>query len=301
MNTTTLFSDVVLPTATWYEKADLSTSDMHPFIHPLQAAVDPVWESRTDWAIFREIARAFQRLVPGQLGVEEDMVLTPTLKDTPSELSQPYGGQDWRHGAGEGVPGHTMPAITVVQRDYPATFDNFVSVGPLLEAKGNGAKGRLWDTQEEVERLRHVNPPELGMHDRPRMHTDLDAIETVLTLAPETNGHVSLKAWQALSKITGRDHTHLIARRVDEKIEFRDIAAQPRPILTSPIWSGIESHEICYNAGWTNVHEIIPWRTLTGRQQLYQDHPWMRDFGEGFATYRRNRGRSPGNQAGVAA
>lgn len=286
MNTTTLFSDVVLPTATWYEKADLSTSDMHPFIHPLQAAVDPVWGSRTDWAIFREIARAFQRLAPGQLGVEEDVVLTPTLKDTPSELSQPYGGQDWRHGAGEGVPGRTMPAITVVQRDYPATFDNFVSVGPLLEAKGNGAKGLLWDTKDEVERLRHVNPPEPEMRDRPRMHTDLDAIETVLTLAPETNGHVSLKAWQALSKITGRDHTHLIARRVDEKIEFRDIAAQPRPILTSPIWSGIESHEICYNAGWTNVHEMIPWRTLTGRQQLYQDHPWMRDFGEGFATYR---------------
>jgi nitrate reductase alpha subunit len=24
------------------------------------------------------------------------------------------------------------------------------------------------------------------------------------------------------------------------------------------------------------VHELIPWRTLTGRQQLYQDHPWMR-------------------------
>jgi len=34
------------------------------------------------------------------------------------------------------------------------------------------------------------------------------------------------------------------------------------------------------------VHELIPWRTLTGRQQLYLDHAWMRDFGEGFVTYR---------------
>jgi nitrate reductase alpha subunit len=34
------------------------------------------------------------------------------------------------------------------------------------------------------------------------------------------------------------------------------------------------------------VHELIPWRTLTGRQQFYQDHPWMRDFGEGFVSYR---------------
>lgn len=286
MNTTTLFSDVVLPTATWYEKADLSTSDMHPFIHPLQAAVDPVWGSRTDWAIFREIAHAFQRLAPGHLGVEEDVVLTPTMKDTPSELSQPYGGTDWRHGGANAVPGRTMPAITIVSRDYPATYDRFVSLGPLLEAVGNGAKGLLWDAKDEVAHLRRVNPPEKDHGERPRLWSDLDAIDAVLTLAPETNGPVAVKAWKALSEITGIDHGHLVAGRAEEKIEFKDIAAQPRSILTSPIWSGIESKEVCYNAGWTNVHELIPWRTLTGRQQLYQDHPWMRDFGEGFATYR---------------
>ena len=44
MSTTCLYSDIVLPTATWYEKNDLNTSDMHPFIHPLSAAVDPAWE-----------------------------------------------------------------------------------------------------------------------------------------------------------------------------------------------------------------------------------------------------------------
>ncbi len=41
-----------------------------------------------------------------------------------------------------------------------------------------------------------------------------------------------------------------------------------------------------YNAGYTNVHELIPWRTLTGRQQLYQDHQWMRAFGESLLVYR---------------
>ncbi len=72
----------------------------------------------------------------------------------------------------------------------------------------------------------------------------------------------------------------------DEKIRFRDIVAQPRKIISSPIWSGLESEHVCYNAGYTNVHELIPWRTLTGRQQLYQDHLWMRAFGEGFATWK---------------
>lgn len=33
MSTTCLYSDIVLPTATWYEKNDLNTSDMHPFIN----------------------------------------------------------------------------------------------------------------------------------------------------------------------------------------------------------------------------------------------------------------------------
>ena len=46
------------------------------------------------------------------------------------------------------------------------------------------------------------------------------------------------------------------------------------------------SEKVCYNAGYTNVHELIPWRTLTGRQQFYQDHPWMRAFGEALCVYR---------------
>ena len=53
MSTTCVYSDIVLPTASWYEKDDLNTSDMHPFIHPLQAAVDPAYESKSDWEIFK--------------------------------------------------------------------------------------------------------------------------------------------------------------------------------------------------------------------------------------------------------
>ena len=61
MSTTCVYSDIVLPTASWYEKNDLNTSDMHPFIHPLTAAVDPVWEARNDWDIYKGIAKAFSR------------------------------------------------------------------------------------------------------------------------------------------------------------------------------------------------------------------------------------------------
>ena len=108
----------------------------------------------------------------------------------------------------------------------------------------------------------------------------------ILSLAPETNGEVAVKAWASLGGFTGREHTHLALPKEDEKIRFRDVVAQPRKIISSPIWSGLESEKVCYNACYTNVHELIPWRTLSGRQQLYQDHLWMRAFGEALCVYR---------------
>lgn len=288
MSTSCLYSDVVLPTASWYEKNDLNTTDMHPFIHPLSAAVDPVFESKSDWEIFKAIAKKFSELSEGVLGVEKDVVLVPILHDTKAEIAQPFEVRDWKKGECELIPGVTAPNIVTVERDYPATYARYTSLGPLMDKLGNGGKGIGWNTEDEVKGLAALNytvadGPARG---RPRIFSDIDAAETIMYLAPETNGAVAVKAWAALSKITGRDHTHLARAREDEKIRYRDIQAQPRKIISSPTWSGIESEHVSYNAGWTNVNELIPWRTLTGRQQFYQDHAWMRDFGEGFALYR---------------
>jgi nitrate reductase alpha subunit len=289
MSTSCLYSDIVLPTATWYEKNDLNTTDMHPFIHPLSSAVDPVWESRSDWETYKSIARRFSELAVGHLGLERDVVLTPILHDTPAEIAQPFDVQDWKKGECDLVPGVTAPQITIVERDYPNTYRRFTSLGPLADRLGNGGKGITWNTEEEVRGLGELNyrvDDDGPTNGRPRIETDIDAAEVILYLAPETNGEVAVKAWQALSKITGRDHTHLAETREDEKIRFRDLVAQPRKIITSPIWSGIESEHVSYTAGYTNVHELIPWRTLSGRQQFYQDHRWFRDFGESLVVYR---------------
>ena len=83
MSTTCVYSDIVLPTATWYEKNDLNTSDMHPFIHPLSAAVDPLWECKSDWEIYKAIAKKFSEVAPEVLGVEKDVVMTPIMHDSP--------------------------------------------------------------------------------------------------------------------------------------------------------------------------------------------------------------------------
>ena len=288
MSTTCVYSDIVLPTATWYEKNDLNTSDMHPFIHPLSAAVDPAWESRSDWDIYKGIAKAFSRVAPEVLGVEQDVVLTPIQHDTPAEIAQALDVKDWKRGEIEPIPGKTMPAVTVIARDFPNVYARFTALGPLMTTIGNGGKGIAWKTEHEVAALAalngaHAEGPCQGL---PKIETDIDAAEVILMLAPETNGEVAVKAWKALSKATGREHAHLAAPKEDEKIRFRDLVAQPRKIISSPTWSGIESEKVCYSAGYANVHELIPWRTLTGRQQLYQDHLWMRAFGEGFVTWK---------------
>ena len=107
----------------------------------------------------------------------------------------------------------------------------------------------------------------------------------VMMLAPETNGHVAVKAWAALGKITGRDHTHLaIPRGMKDPLPatFRPSRAS---IISSPTWSGWKTKRSSYNAGYTNVHELIR-GGLTGRQQFYQDHPLDAGFGEAMCAYR---------------
>ena len=62
MTSTTLLSDVVFPAATWYEKHDLSSTDMHPFVHAFTPAIDPPWEAKSDFDLFHAIAEEFSRM-----------------------------------------------------------------------------------------------------------------------------------------------------------------------------------------------------------------------------------------------
>ena len=147
---------------------------MHPFIHPLTSAVDPVWEAKSDWDIFKGFARSFSELCDGHLGVEQDVVLSPLMHDTPDELGQALEISDWKHSGDKPIPGKTMPNVSVIERDYPATFERFTSLGPLISELGNGIKGVNWQTAEEVEELANLN----GTHTtgagagRPRIETD---------------------------------------------------------------------------------------------------------------------------------
>jgi len=55
-----LYSDIVLPSAHWYEKTDLNVTEEHTFINMTEPAIAPQWESKTDWQIFKLLARKVQ-------------------------------------------------------------------------------------------------------------------------------------------------------------------------------------------------------------------------------------------------
>ena len=151
---TTLFSDVVLPAATWYEKHDLNTTDMHPFIHAFTPAINPPWQTRTDFDAFHGIAKVFSELAGPRLGVRKDLVAAPLLHDTPDALATPGGVvRDWMTGEVDAVPGRTMPKFIVVERDYGAVAAKMGALGPLLDRLGTTTKAVTVDVNPEIEFL----------------------------------------------------------------------------------------------------------------------------------------------------
>jgi nitrate reductase alpha subunit len=287
MDTSALYSDVVLPAASWYEKDDLNSTDMHSFIHPLQKAVPPCWESKTDWQIFRELALHTQHLAQ-RSGFEafDDVVVTPLLHDTPAEVAQPHV-RDWARGECEPVPGRTMPNVTLVKRDYTHLYDRFISVGPKFRDMGLGVHGTKYNVEDFYDEWLVTQPTESWDGKRyPSLRDDRSVCEVILRFAAETNGELAWRAFKAESEKTGRDHTHLAEGTRSVRYTFDDLVQQPRRVLTSPFWTGITNNGRTYNGFAQNVEELIPWRTLSGRQHLYLDHEVYRAWGEHLPTFK---------------
>jgi len=289
MNGSCLHSDVVLPAATWYEKDDISSTDMHPFVHSFAPAIDPPWETRTDWDIFVRIAESFSRMAETHLGVRKDIVAVPLMHDSPDELAQVGAPvRDWTRGECEPEPGRTMPRLVVVERDYAAVHAKMVALGPLPETAGTGTKGVSWVPGEEVQELgeRHGRVREGPATGRPRMERADQACETMLALSGTTNGRLGVLGFEALEKRVGRPLADLAADHVDDRIRYEDVGIQPRKVMASAEWSGMESRDRRYSPFTINIDRDVPFRTLTGRQSFYLDHPWMLEYGEGLPAYR---------------
>ncbi|WP_249383545.1 nitrate reductase subunit alpha [Mycobacterium sp. DBP42] len=286
---TTLFSDIVLPAATWYEKHDLSSTDMHPFVHAFSPAISPPWETKTDFEAFHRIARGFSWLAEKHLGKRKDIVAMPLQHDSADATAQPGGHVlDWKAGECEPIPGKTMPRLVMVDRDYPAIAEKMAALGPMVETVGLTTKGVTTHPEAEVEYLRGVNGAVVSgvAVGRPSLAKDTHAAEAILALSGTTNGRLAVEGFEALERRTGTELVDLAKESEGKRITFADTQARPVPVNTSPEWSGSETGGRRYSPFTINTERLKPWHTLTGRQHFYLDHDWMSELGEQLPTFR---------------
>lgn len=290
MTSSTLMSDVVLPAATWYEKHDINTTDMHPFIHPFTPAINPPWQAKTDWETFQLLADKLSELAVTHLGTRSDVVATPMMHDTAEAMANPKGiVRDWKRGEVDLIPGVTMPKIGVVERDYTKIGQKYGSVGPVLDKMGTVQKAVVYDVNHSIDYLKGKNGVRTGNGvdaGRPKLDNGIQVAETIMALAGTTNGHLATQGFKTLEKRTGTVMHDLAAEHEGKIITFAEIVGQPTPVITSPEWSGSETGGRRYSPFTINVERMKPWHTLTGRQHFYLDHDWMIALGETMPTFR---------------
>jgi nitrate reductase alpha subunit len=287
MDTSALYSDIVLPAATFYEKADLNSTDMHSFIHPLSAAVPPSWESKSDWQIFRAVAKKFSELAAKHFpGPVQDIVASPLAHDTVAEISQPQI-RDWTRGEIEAIPGKTMPGLKVVTRDYKNLYQQFISFGPLVRANGLGAHGTHYMVEDEYDAALQTLPTvEWAGKKYPSLREDEEACNLILRFASVTNGELAYRSYKNMEARTGLALAHLGEKNRGVRLSYQDLQAHPHRLLNSPMWSGLTENGRAYSPFTYNVETLVPWRTLTGKQHFYLDHPLYLQFGEHLPTYK---------------
>ncbi len=289
MDSSALYSDIVLPAASWYEKADLNSTDLHSFIHPLSAAIAPVWESKTDWEIFKNLARVTSEIAKEYMPEpQKDIVCAPLGHDSAAEISQPRV-KDWYLGECEAIPGETMHKISVVDRDYTKLYEKFITLGDRIRTSGVGAHGNHFDVADEYDEMissNHFPTREFEGKKLPSLQEDEMAANAVLHLSSLTNGKLTVRAYENMSTKTGLDLVKYGKGSEDVRITYADLQAQPRRYNTSPLWSGLMNDGRAYCAYTYNVDAMVPWRTLTGRQHFYLDHEMYLAYGENLPTYK---------------
>ncbi|MFJ9850439.1 nitrate reductase subunit alpha [Streptomyces sp. NPDC101150] len=290
MTSTTLMADLVLPAATWYEKHDLSSTDMHPYVHAFSPAINPPWQARTDFEIFHGLAEKFCALAKGRLDTAYDLMATPLLHDTPDETAQPGGTvHDWREGAPP-RPGNNLPRFSLVERDYTAVADKLASFGPLAEEHGMTAKGVTVHPLAEARWLgaRCGTAPAGPARGRPLLDTDVKLCEAILALSGTTNGRLAAEGFDRLAERCGPGSglTTLGETVADRRVVFSDTQDRPVQVGTSFEWSGKEAPDRRYAPFTVNTEHRKPWHTLTGRQHFFLDHDWIAEVGEQLPVYR---------------
>ena len=288
MTSTTLFSDVVLPAATWYEKHDLSSTDMHPFVHAFNPAIPrpgrpaPTSMPSTPWP---SRSRGWRRRISASGGTWSRCRCSTTrrtrwpCRTASSGTGGPTGGRPYRD---------RLPQAGRRRARLPECRREDGRARPADRLARPDHQGRHLRPGTSVEYLKGKNGVVRGgvADGRPRLDRDVQACEAILAMSGTTNGQLAVEGFQALERRTGTKLADLAAEHEGKQITFADTQARPTPVITSPEWSGSESGGRRYSPFVINVERSKPWHTLTGRQHFFLDHDWMAELGEQLPVFR---------------
>ena len=177
------------------------------------------------------------------------------MHDTPDELAQAIGVKDWKKGECELIPGKTRRRSRV-ERDYPNLYKRFTAARPADGQASATAARALPGTPDRGGKLADLNGacdegPGLAEHrHRHRRHRGHPALAPKPTAMWRSRPGRRCKRSPAATIPTWRStaKTRRSASATSRRSRARSSAR--------PTWSGW-SEKVSYNAGYTNVHELI--------------------------------------------
>ena len=210
----------------------------------------------------------------------------PLAHDTPAEIAQP-DMKDWVRGEVDAVPGVTMPGLKVITRDYKNVYNQFISFGRQVRENGLGAHGTHYAVADLYDETLITGPTvSWDGQSYPSLFEDEQACDMILRFATVTNGELAYRSYKNMESKVGLPLAHLAEKGRSVRCSYKGLQAQPQRLLNSPMWSGLTENGRAYSPFTYNVEAGVPWRTLTGRQHFYLDHPAYIQFGEHLPTYK---------------
>jgi nitrate reductase alpha subunit len=175
----------------------------------------------------------------------------------------------------------------VVTRDYVNLHNQYCSFGRLARDKGIGAHGTHYAIDDVYDGVVAHGPTVTWDGVKyPSLAADEHVCNTILTFASTTNGELAYRSYKNMEQRVGLPLAHLVEADRGFRTSYKDIQSQPRRFVNSPMWSGLLANGRAYSPFTYNVEALVPWRTLTGRQHFYLDHPGYLQFGEHVPTYK---------------
>ena len=252
MSTTSLYSDVVLPTASWYEKYDIETTPLHPYFQLQQACIKPMYESKTDFDTMRMIAQRIQ-----QKALE---ARTAGIWDA-----------KWVEADGKTV------------RDFTKIYDLFIdkegNENPYFKGVGEGAL----DSDKKVAHFIVKNSPILFPDESKFIeHKDRFAADLVPVIEKYLSTGDGDAYAQEFLKLAEKGPIPFPALQPDRPHNpFRENIQRKLP------WpaGGKHAPELIISKYPCVIPSKVN-KTLTGRQQFYLDHDYYITLGETLPTFK---------------